>query len=1850
MSRHFSHAASLIVVVGLILTLIVPNAIVASPSSTWQTDQSVSQSIAATSSTTVSPSSHPAQPLQPASLSAHSIHLKARDFIPGVPDQSALNQLTRSDGGRVHVLLQLDFIPRETAKRTYEQDGVKLLAYVPDYAWIASVPASDPAAALSLPGVTWAGPLTVVDKLDPMIRSGEWGSWNLASDGTAAVSVVMHQDESIETGRALVEQHGGKIIGEVQGIRTLLVEMPVNAVSTLAAADAIQWIEAAEPALREANDGIRQQIGVNTVQAAPYNLNGSGVDILIYDGGIVTATHADFSGRITVPDAASLSDHSTHVAGTAAGSGSLSASAGGTALQWRGMAPGADIISYAYEWNLQGMLFYNNPGDIEADWAAAQNTYGADVGNASLGSNIYANYPLSCTLMGNYGVTSVLMDQIIRGGNAVVGVGDKYVATWANGNERGSPSSCGTYSTIAPPASAKNPIHVGASNTNDSSMTTFSSWGPTDDGRIKPIVVAGGEQIGGDGGIKSTVPNAFINENTRNCDGTGDDYCYPYDVMQGTSMASPAVAGSIALMLQQYRTTYSTSGNFWPSTAKAILMQTADDRGNPGPDYQWGFGQVRIQQAVDLIMRRGLVQANIAQGETDMYTFVVTDTAVPAQVSLAWDDYEATFNANPTLINNLDLELVAPSGAVSQTWVLNPAVPADPATRGINTRDNQEQVTVPNPEIGTWLVRVKGTTVPQGPQDYSLACEGCRAVTAGVCQATVDNTPLLAAAPLIPNSEGDELVPQAPPAAPISVGDQWQRELEKGRSAAAQPAANFTSQEDLPYTPIDLLRPTDPDRARADRLNAALRDFDAARNTGPEAVIAFADRSDAEVRAVIEPVVIEAQADIGARANPIVDLSPSLPNAARVGVNGACAYNTVQEGINAAANGQTVRVMGDFFAENIDISGKNITIEGGYDATCTAIVTGTVSRIDAAASSSAIDVTGGSSVTLKNLKIGWGSSFGAGLDLLGSSHVTLDNTDVVHNNGASGGGIYIGSGSQVTLTNGSLLQHNTASAGGGAIVYGRLNALDNSSDITGNCSTTDGGGAYVSGGTLYLSNADVHANQALGATGRGGAIFASGDAVITMTASTFIGESAPCCNTAYDGGGIYASHSSIYSLGGNSTILQNEATNNGGGVYLFDHSVMKAASGTNIGYDAQAGNGNQAILGAGLYVETSQLDLAGRIINNDASNSGGGLYANASVITLTNATVGGTGTNQPNSIGATGLNGGGLYLFNNTHATLSNTVIASNTLTNASTGYGGGLYVRQGSIVTATNSRVERHALPSAFDGRGAGLYIYDATVTLSNTQVQTNTTPNLGAGVRMFGTSVLNMLGGSSFIANQASGGVGGAIAATNVPDINVSDATFQNNSASTHGGAIYLEGGTLDATGWWDFRFNTAGGNGGAVAVVGTGDADFSAGGDRASFLAVNAASGDGGALYVANADTVQLHATSGQPLNLNTNQAGGDGGAAYANNGAFFDVYGQIQATSNIANGDGGVFHLGNGSRLWLDDYFNVRPQILVNRAANGGAIYASNSPRVECDGVDFGFTPQGNRATTGSGGALYLSGSVFTADNCTFRGNQAQAGDGGAIAAYTSTVSIDTDYPAALRGPIEAVDRSGLNTASGPDAPLATACAPDAAQCSQFFNNRAISSTVSNGNGGAIYNNGSLLQVNNTYLHRNEAARGGAIYQENAAARGWLSNTLIYSNTSLLSFGAGIRNGGGAMTLTHVTAANNTGGAGFSPGSAQSYVYNTIIWGNSVAALGALTAASCNIDQGGTAGPATDPLFWGAGAAENYHLGSGSPAIDACAIGLPSDLENVARPFGTQFDMGAYESHLPFMYLPLVLKGP
>jgi predicted outer membrane repeat protein len=265
---------------------------------------------------------------------------------------------------------------------------------------------------------------------------------------------------------------------------------------------------------------------------------------------------------------------------------------------------------------------------------------------------------------------------------------------------------------------------------------------------------------------------------------------------------------------------------------------------------------------------------------------------------------------------------------------------------------------------------------------------------------------------------------------------------------------------------------------------------------------------------------------------------------------------------------------------------------------------------------------------------------------------------------------------------------------------------------------------------------------------------------------------------------------------------------------------------------------------------------------------------------------------------------------------------------------------------------------------------------------------------------------------------------------------------------------------------------------------------------------------------------------------------------------------------------------------------------------------------------------------------LNTSTLSADNCVFQSNQAVGGNGGAIAAVDSTVNLAASYI-----PI-ATQQVTLFERTTPEAPLASGCDPFKRDCSRLMLNTA------SGDGGALYSNNSNLTMQATIFDQNTANRGGAIFQEGASAVSEIGNVLVVKNTSILAFGAGIRAANGTITIRHATLAHNIGGAGFSPGSLVANVYNTIIWGNTVAAYGNLADTDCNIDQGGTAGPAYDPMFLSpTGGA--FKLRHGSPAIDACATGLANDLMGTPRPIGSLFDMGSYEGS-PALFLPIVRR--
>jgi subtilisin family serine protease len=624
--------------------------------------------------------------------------LKSRQFVPepGIEPAVQRQQQIASPDERIHVFMQFWQIPSDSERASLEDAGVDLLAYVPTNTWFASMPAGTSLQSETLAMVRWIGTIQPEDRMAPALRAGQ-GARVSHADGTVSLDLRFFSDITSAEVSQIVAKYNGVIEASAPEFHRFTVRVDPGSIEGLAGEDGVQWITDAPPPKTTENDGSRARTNVDALHDAPYNLSGADVDLGIWDGGVVD-NHVDFSGRLTVVDTgASVDSHATHVAGTMAGDGSNSASQGGTPFQWKGMAPGADIISYYWDNNL-------------TDHNSGINTYGIELSQNSWGytiSSVFGN----CSLYGDYDGDAPDYDSIITGL-----YGKRISVIFAGGNERDD-GDCGmsstppylNYAKLGPPATAKNIIAVGATNSDDDTMTDFSSWGPVDDGRIKPDVVAPGCEAGGEGYIHSTLP--------------GNTYGSP--IYCGTSMAAPAVSGISGLIVEQYRTSYGADP--LPSTVKALLIQTAVDLDdgtvyyNPGPDYSSGYGRVDAQAAVDGIIARHVREDQISNGQTDSFTFDVLTDTVSLKVTLAWDDEPGAVNASPALVNNLDLVLVEPDGAtMHRPWVLNPANPSNNATTGIDSVNNVEQVQVHSPMTGTWEARVIGTNVPVGPQGYSL--------------------------------------------------------------------------------------------------------------------------------------------------------------------------------------------------------------------------------------------------------------------------------------------------------------------------------------------------------------------------------------------------------------------------------------------------------------------------------------------------------------------------------------------------------------------------------------------------------------------------------------------------------------------------------------------------------------------------------------------------------------------------------------------------------------------------------------------------------------------------------------------------------------------------------------------------------------------------------------------------------------------------------------------------------------------------------------------------------------------------------------------------------------------------
>ncbi|MBL4675004.1 MAG: S8 family peptidase [Mucilaginibacter sp.] len=483
--------------------------------------------------------------------------------------------------------------------------------------------------------------------------------------------------------------------------------------------------------------------GTNTVQpggSLGLDLSGSNTflnsKLGIWDGGNVYNGHREFTGKtITLNNAtASVLDHSTHVAGTMLAKGEYAPA--------KGMAFGASTLS---SWDFDDDV--SEMSGAAANLLLSNHSYG-DVGgwdfNASEQRWEWYGLPGDNEdyLFGFYDSRTRDWDKIAynapyyliveSAGNSRTSNGPAVGTEYYGYRSRTDPtfvskgprpaniSSNNGYDIITTTGTAKNILTVGSVgqlpngpvSRGDITISSFSSWGPTDDGRIKPDIVGCGEQL--------------LSTGTKNA-----SYYY---YSSGTSMAAPNVTGSLYL-LQEYYAKKNNGIFMRAATLKGLACHTAFDAGNVGPDYVYGWGLLNMKAAAQAITDnnvKSLISENtLAQGQ--IKTIEVTASGVgPLMVSISWTDPEGTPTADgtinsrtPKLVNDLDLRVSEGTSAYTP-WVLTPSNPSAAATTGDNIRDNIEQVYVANAIPGkkyTITISHKGT-LKSGSQAYALIATG----------------------------------------------------------------------------------------------------------------------------------------------------------------------------------------------------------------------------------------------------------------------------------------------------------------------------------------------------------------------------------------------------------------------------------------------------------------------------------------------------------------------------------------------------------------------------------------------------------------------------------------------------------------------------------------------------------------------------------------------------------------------------------------------------------------------------------------------------------------------------------------------------------------------------------------------------------------------------------------------------------------------------------------------------------------------------------------------------------------------------------------------------------------------
>jgi len=467
--------------------------------------------------------------------------------------------------------------------------------------------------------------------------------------------------------------------------------------------------------------------------------NGKTIGFAVFDGGKVRTSHREFRenndpSRVTVhsTNAEGLSRHATHVAGTIC--------AEGEDPKAKGMATEASVVSFYWDDDIA------NLDNIAGTTQISNHSYGPNAGwrfnpkysawfwwgdttvseneDVKFGKYSSENRYLDTVLFRNKSMTTFVAAGNDRNDDPGAGTSHYKIGTnpdtgkleWQS-SDRTRPSDGGTTGrdTIAGLGLCKNAVCIGAihdiTNSSDTiRITDFSGFGPSDDFRVKPDLVANGQDL------FSSAASA-------------DD---AYATLPGTSMACPTAAGIGGLLAEHFEAVHGKK----PTSAelKALMIHTAEDSGPQGPDVIFGWGSINTLQAGRVIAGRDegqITLTKIKQGEAGKFTREFeNDGSFPPRVTLVWTDIPGPVNnqglddSTSCLVHDLDVTLVSPSGKKHYPYRLDDSNLGGAALNNSpNRRDNVEVIDA-SAESGTWKLEVIGVRVNRAMNSAGDIVEG----------------------------------------------------------------------------------------------------------------------------------------------------------------------------------------------------------------------------------------------------------------------------------------------------------------------------------------------------------------------------------------------------------------------------------------------------------------------------------------------------------------------------------------------------------------------------------------------------------------------------------------------------------------------------------------------------------------------------------------------------------------------------------------------------------------------------------------------------------------------------------------------------------------------------------------------------------------------------------------------------------------------------------------------------------------------------------------------------------------------------------------------------------------------